>query len=436
MLFALFFGAGNLIFPAHLGQIAGDNIFSAGFGFLVTGVGLPLFGVLAIAYSGSDNLQDLSSRVHPIYGILFTALLYLSIGPFFAAPRTGTVAYEVGIAPFVSEGFMDKGLLIFTFLFFIVVLLFSLFPAKLVQNIGKILAPLLIVLLGILLTVAVLNPMGDIGDPQEGYTETSTAFTNGFLEGYNTMDALASLVFAIIIIHAINSFGVRNPKEVFTSVAKAGLISSVLLAVIYGGIMYLGGMSVTEMEIFDNGGPVLNGVADHYFGTFGAIILAGVIILACLTTAIGLVIANAEYFNVLIPAISYKAFVVIFTTFTFIIANFGLDNIITFSLPVLMFLYPLAIVIILLAFTSKLFNDARIVYVITIFFTFCISVFDGLTTLTDSLEIDNFAWMNPVINFYDRILPLYDAGLGWFVPALLVIAIGIIVSFVGKAAKN
>lgn len=436
MLFALFFGAGNLIFPAHLGQIAGDNIFSAGFGFLVTGVGLPLFGVLAIAYSGSDNLQDLSSRVHPIYGILFTALLYLSIGPFFAAPRTGTVAYEVGIAPFVSEGFMDKGLLIFTFLFFIVVLLFSLFPAKLVQNIGKILAPLLIVLLGILLTVAVLNPMGDIGEPQEGYTETSTAFTNGFLEGYKTMDALASLVFAIIIIHAINSFGVRNPKEVFTSVAKAGLISSVLLAVIYGGIMYLGGMSVTEMEIFDNGGPVLNGVADHYFGTFGAIILAGVIILACLTTAIGLVIANAEYFNVLIPAISYKAFVVIFTTFTFIIANFGLDNIITFSLPVLMFLYPLAIVIILLAFTSKLFNDARIVYVITIFFTFCISVFDGLTTLTDSLEIDNFAWMNPVINFYDRILPLYDAGLGWFVPALLVIAIGIIVSFVGKAAKN
>src|SRR5699024_3529178 len=353
MLFALFFGAGNLIFPAHLGQIAGDNIFSAGFGFLVTGVGLPLFGVLAIAYSGSDNLQDLSSRVHPIYGILFTALLYLSIGPFFAAPRTGTVAYEVGIAPFVSEGFMDKGLLIFTFLFF-------LFPAKLVQNIGIILAPLLIVLLGILLTVAVLNPMGDIGEPQEGYTETSTAFTNGFLEGYNTMDALASLVFAIIIIHAINSFGVRNPKEVFTSVAKAGLISSVLLAVIYGGIMYLGGMSVTEMEIFDNGGPVLNGVADHYFGTFGAIILAGVIILACLTTAIGLVIANAEYFNVLIPAISYKAFVVIFTTFTFIIANFGLDNIITFSLPVLMFLYPLAIVIILLAFTSKLFNDARI----------------------------------------------------------------------------
>src|SRR5699024_2830048 len=281
-----------------------------------------------------------------------------------------------------------------------------------------------------------LNPMGEIGEPLEGYTEISTAFTNGFLEGYNTMDALASLVSAIIIINAINSFGIKDPKQVFASVAKAGIISSILLAVIYGGIMYLGGMSVSEMEIFDNGGPVLNGVADYYFGTFGAIILAGVIILACLTTAIGLVIANAEYFNLLIPAISYKAFVVIFTTFTFIVANFGLDNIITYSLPVLMFLYPLAIVIILLAFTSKLFNDARIVYVITIFLTFCISIFDGLTTLTDSLEIDNFAWMNPVIDFYDRVLPLYDADLGWFVPALVVIAIGIVVSFIRKAVKN
>lgn len=436
MLFALFFGAGNLIFPAHLGQIAGDNIYAAGFGFLVTGVGLPLLGVLAIAYSGSDNLQNLSSRVHPVYGIFFTALLYLSIGPFFAAPRTGTVAYEVGIAPFVSDSFMNTGLLIFTFLFFVVVLLFSLFPAKLIQNIGKILAPSLIVLLGILLAVAIFNPMAEVGDPQEGYTENGMAFTNGFLEGYNTMDALASLVFAIIIIHAVNSFGVTKPKEVFKSVAKAGIISSILLAIIYTGIMYLGGMSVADLGIFDNGGPVLNGVANHYFGTFGAIILAAVIILACLTTAIGLVIANSEYFNILIPAISYKTFVVIFSTFTFIIANFGLDNIITFSLPVLMFLYPLAIVIILLAFTSKLFKDARFVYVITIFVTFCISIFDGLTTLTDSLEMDNFAWMNPVINFYDTVLPLYDAGLGWLVPAIIIIVIGIITMLGKKPATN
>src|SRR5699024_2946188 len=132
----------------------------------------------------------------------------------------------------------------------------------------------------------------------------------------------------------------------------------------------------------------------------------GVIILACLTTAIGLVIANAEYFNLLIPAISYKAFVVIFTTFTFIVANFGLDNIITYSLPVLMFLYPLVIVIILLAFKSKLFNDVHIECMSIIFLTFCISIFDGLKTLTDSLEIDNIDSMIPVIDFYDRVIPL------------------------------
>src|SRR5699024_9012717 len=143
MLFALFFGAGNLIFPAQLGQQAGTNIGPAAIGFLITGVGLPLLGILAMGFSGSKNLQELASRVHPAYGLFFTALLYLTIGPFFAAPRTGTVAYEVGIAPFVGQGSDQIGLLIFTIIFFGVTLLFSLYPAKLVDNIGKILAPAL-----------------------------------------------------------------------------------------------------------------------------------------------------------------------------------------------------------------------------------------------------------------------------------------------------
>ena len=211
MLFALFFGAGNLIFPAQLGQYSGENLWPAAIGFLITGVGLPLLGVLAMGFSGSNNLQELASRVHPAYGVFFTALLYLTIGPFFAAPRTGTVAYEVGIAPFFSEEFQQTGLLIFTILFFAVALVFSLFPNRLVDNIGKILAPALVVLLLVLLTVAVFNPMGPIQEPQEAYA--SGAFVTGFLEGYNTMDALASLVFAIIVINVIKSLGIRDKKR-------------------------------------------------------------------------------------------------------------------------------------------------------------------------------------------------------------------------------
>lgn len=431
MLFALFFGAGNLIFPAQLGQYSGTNIWPAVIGFLITGVGLPLLGILAMGFSGSKNLQELASRVHPTYGLFFTALLYLTIGPFFAAPRTGTVAYEVGIAPFVAEGSQQIGLFIFTLLFFIVTFLFSAFPAKIVDNVGKILAPALVFLLAILLFVALFNPMGSIQAPEEAYQ--SGAFVKGFLEGYNTMDAIASLVFAIIVITAIRSLGVTDNKRIFAEAAKSGTIATIILGLIYVGIAYLGATSVPALGIFDTGGPVLSGAAGHYFGTFGNIMLAVVIILACLTTAIGLITANAEYFHTLFPNISYKTLVVFFSLITFIFANFGLANIITFSVPVLMFLYPLAIVLMLLTFLSPLFKHAQVVYVGTIAVTFLISIFDGLTALYDSLGINNYGWMEPILNFYSMVLPLYDQGLGWLLPALITIVITSLIAWYQKA---
>lgn len=428
MLFALFFGAGNLIFPAQLGQYAGTNLWPAVGGFLITGVGLPLLGILAMGYSGSNSLQDLASRVHPVYGVFFTALLYLTIGPFFAAPRTGTVAYEVGIAPFVGEAHGQLGLFIFTLLFFAIAFLFSMFPAKLVDNVGKILAPLLVVLLAVLLVAALVNPMGEMSTPQEAYQ--SGAFTNGFLEGYNTMDALASLVFGIIIIGVIRGMGVHSKGRVFVEAAKSGMIAIVLLGLIYVGIAYLGATSVSVLGVFDTGGPVLSGAAGHYFGTLGNVMLAVVIILACLTTAIGLITANSEYFHTLFPRISYRRFVVFFSLLTFTIANFGLANIISYSIPVLMFLYPLAIVLMLLTFLSPLFKHAQMVYVATIGVTFLISIFDGLKALSDSLGVETFTWMKPIVTFYESVLPFYNDGLGWLIPALVVIVItGVVARF-------
>lgn len=426
MLFALFFGAGNLIFPAQLGQNAGMNIWPAIIGFLITGVGLPLLGILAMSFSGSRDLQELSGRVHPVYGIFFTSLLYLTIGPFFAAPRTGTVAYEVGILPFVSEGFQQIGLIIFTLLFFAVTLLFSLNPAKIVDNVGKILAPCLVGLVAILLIVVAINPMGTIQPPEEAYQ--SGAFIKGFLEGYNTMDALASLVFGIIVIKAIQRMGITSNKGILVSTAKSGVVAITLLGAIYVGIAYLGATSVEEIGVASTGGPVLSSAVSYYFGTVGSVFLALMIILACLTTSIGLTIACAEYFHTLLPRFSYKSLVLFFSVVTFIIANFGLANIITFSIPVLMFLYPLSIVIMLLAFLSPVFNHARIVYVATIAVTFFLSLFDGLKSLCDSLGVEYFDWMVSVIGIFERILPFYSQGLGWLMPALIVIILSTLVS--------
>lgn len=226
MLFALFFGAGNLIFPAQLGQNAGTNFWPAVIGFLITGVGLPLLGIIAMSFSGSANLQELASRVHPVYAVFFTSLLYLTIGPFFASPRTGTVAFEVGISPFISESSQQIGLFVFTLLFFAVVLLFSLKPAKLVDNVGKFLAPGLVILLAVLLVTVIVNPMGAVESPQEAYQ--SGAFITSFLEGYNTMDALASLVFGIIVINAIRSMGVTSTTGILKTTIKAGSIAILL----------------------------------------------------------------------------------------------------------------------------------------------------------------------------------------------------------------
>ncbi|WKA55027.1 branched-chain amino acid transport system II carrier protein [Planococcus shixiaomingii] len=439
MLFALFFGAGNLIFPAQLGQYAGTNVWIAIVGFLVTGVGLPLLGILAIGYSKSNDLQDLSSRVHPLFGLIFTAALYLTIGPFFALPRTGAVAYEIGVAPFVGDGFMTLGLIIFSVIFFGISLWLSLNPSQMVDSIGKFLSPAILVALLLLLVMVIMKPMGAMEAPQEMYS--TGAFFKGFTEGYNTMDALASLVFGIIVISTVRKLGVKSPKGILSATMKSGVVAVSLLAVVYVGIAYLGATSTGLFGLFDTGGPVLSKASTHYFGTFGSSLLSLIIILACLTTAIGLTVATSEFFHKLTPGISYKMYVVIFSLFSLVVTNAGLANIITFSIPILMFLYPLAIVLIMLAFLSPLFKHDRLVYVSAITVAFLVGIIDGLKTLTASLGVPNPGWLQAIVDFYASVLPLYNNGLGWFVPVIIVIAITGVIANVrrgtsAQAAQN
>ena len=207
------------------------------------------------------------------------------------------------------------------------------------------------------------------------------------------------------------------------------------LALIYVGIAYIGSTSTEAFGYFETGGPVLSSAANFYFGVAGQSILAIIVILACLTTAIGLITANAEYFSRLIPKVSYKVWAVIFALISFTIANFGLANIIKFSIPVLMFLYPLAITIMLLAFTSPLFKHARFVYVSTIGVAFIISIFDGLKAFCDLMEISYFGWMQAVINFFDKVLPLYSQGVGWLVPVAVVLVLTGVIARVIKTEQ-
>lgn len=422
MLFALFFGAGNLIFPAFLGQQAGENWFSAMLGFLLTGAGLPLLGVIAIGYSNSRDVQVLASRVTPLYGILFASALYLAIGPLFATPRTATVSFEIGVVPYISEESKTLALALFSLFFFGVAYWLSLSPGKLVGRIGKILTPVLLVTIAILMGYAAMNPMGALTAPQGDFA--IRPFAKGILEGYGTMDALASLVFAIIVIDAVRAMGVDNRAELLRTTTIAGVVAATCLAVVYLMIGYMGATSVAGLGMQENGAAVLSKTAQFYFGNAGNILLSVIVFLACLSTAIGLIVANAEFFNRLCPGISYKTFVTIFTLVSMAFANKGLAGIISFSIPVLMLLYPLTVVIILLAFLHNLFGGGRIVYICTIFFTLIVGVLDAYKAA--------FGFSDETAAAINNALPLYDIGLGWVVPAVVGFILGCILNAVFK----
>ncbi|MDT8862574.1 branched-chain amino acid transport system II carrier protein [Alkalihalobacillus sp. MEB130] len=409
MLFALFFGAGNLIFPAMLGQMAGENFLSANVGFVVTGVGLPILAILAMAFSGKSDLQSLANRVHPVYGIVFTVALYLAIGPLFAIPRTNTVSFEMGVRPFLGETESFFPLFLFTIIFFGISLVFSLQSSKLVDIIGKVLTPLLLIFIGILIVVSFVNPIGQVQAPVESFTENS--FFKGFQEGYLTMDVLAAFVFGIVIINIMKDRGITTKKALMVSTLKVAIIAGGLLAIIYSSLTFMGASSVVELGHLDNGGAILASVSNYYFGPFGKVVLGLIVIAACLTTSIGLITACASYFSKIAPTFSYKKWAIVFTIFSAVISNFGLSSLITFSVPVLYMLYPLAMCLMVLTFLHPLFKGKKKVYQISILFTFIVSLFEGLNAAGLQIEA--------VDNLFRAILPLYTVGLGWVAPAIV-----------------
>jgi len=424
MLFGLYFGAGNLIFPIQLGQLAGTNFWFALVGFLVTAIGLPFLGILAIGLSGSNGLRDLASRIHPLFGVIFSLALYLTIGPFFAIPRTATVPFVVGFEPYINAEHATMLLALFSFVFFAIVYYFSLNPAKIMDYIGKVLTPAFLVVLFLLIIISIVKPMGHFQQPIGEYIHSS--FMTGFKEGYNTMDALASLAFGIVVINAIKSAGITDRKEIAKATWTSGIFAMALMTLIYGLITYMGASSIEAVGTFDNGGLIFAAVADHYFGSFGAILLAVIIVLACLKTSIGLITSCSEFFHEVFPKVSYKWFVFILCVVSFSIANFGLNNIIQFAIPVLMFLYPLAIVLILLALSSSLFNNKQTVYASAMFLTFFVSLIDGYKALVESIPGAKLSLLDAVEQLYSNILPLYDIGLGWILPAIIGVVIGLL----------
>lgn len=436
MLFGMFFGAGNLIFPVLMGQLSGSNVWLAIFGFLITGVGLPLLGVAALGISKSDGLYELSIKAGRPYAMFFTLALYLTIGPFFAIPRCATTSFTVGLEQLIpSDEHLWLYLLIFSIVFFTVALILSLYPGKILTWIGKILNPIFLLFLAILVIVVIFTKTDQNLTIEPTGNYITKPFMTGFLEGYNTMDALASLAFGIVVVKVIYDLGVEDENVVAKSTLKSGIISCVLMAVIYVAVTFIGVRSRYVLEPAENGGAAFAQIAEYYLGKGGLIILAIMVTVACLKTAIGLITSCSEMFTTIFPkGPCYKVWVYIFSAISFTLANLGLSSIIKISIPVLMFLYPLAIVLILLALFGKLFNNSKIIYKWTIGFTIIGAVYDFCCALPADF-LNSIHLVKP-LEFIRKILPLSQYGLGWICPTLVGLFIGIVILLFNNTEKK
>ncbi|RIL48544.1 branched-chain amino acid transport system II carrier protein [Mammaliicoccus fleurettii] len=428
MLFAIFFGAGNLIFPPALGLSSGNFFWPAIFGFVITGIGLPLIGVITGSIEEKGYRVSLG-KIHPVFAVVLLVAISLTIGPLFAIPRTAATSFEMGITP-IFETTSSMSLFIFTLIYFIIVFYLSFNSSKMVEKVGSILTPLLLISITALIVKAFITLSGEStvsGDPAV-YSSSGTSFGKGFVEGYLTMDAIAAIAFSMIVITAIKSKGVTKETGLFKQTIFAGIIAAIALGFIYISLGWIGNhMNVsaeTIKELNANGQNIgtylLTSAANLAFGEFGKYLIGIIVALACLTTATGLIVSVSEFFNELLPKISYKWFVAIFTLISFILSNQGLTTVIKGSLPVLLVLYPIAITAVLLILLAKYVKTPPIAQQLAVAFVTIIS----FISVFNQME-----WAT--IGFISK-LPLAQYQMEWIPFAI----VGFIIGFIIGKVKN
>lgn len=401
-LFSMFFGAGNLIFPPFLGLLAGGKWAWALFGFFLTGIGLPLLGIIASAKSGGD-VDKLGRRVSPGFSKFLGITIVLAIGPLLAIPRTGATAFEIGVLPTMPNG----NPIIFSIIYFAISLFLVIKPNEVVDKIGKVLTPALLLLLAIIIIKGIISPMGK---PVEGVYEIP--FSQGFISGYQTMDALASILFGGIITSSLIQKG-YDEKEQIEMTIKSGLIAVAGLTFVYGGLGYLGATAGSLFSTDIDRVDLIVNISENLLASFGKMGLGIVVALACLTTTVGLTATVGQYFNKISDGkLKYETVVIITTIFSAIMSVKGVEFIIVFAEPILTFMYPVVIVMILLTVIPG-YEPSKNTYRYAVFATLVVSILELLNNLG--------IWTTTnIINH----MPLASWGFAWLLPAIIGFIIG------------
>lgn len=413
LLFSMFFGSGNLIFPPMLGHLAGPNMWKALLGFTLTAIIFPVLGIIAVIKA--DGPTKLSRRVGPLFAIIYPVLIYLSVGPGIAIPRNASLAFEMSIGQyFPGNPNIKLWLLVYTLIFFAISLFLSLQPSKLVDRIGKALTPILLALIILLFFGAIFKIPVNIGDVDSSY---QSPVIKGFIEGYNTMDGLVSINFGVVILLTFSNYMINKESDKIKYTTYASFISGGILFTIYAMIAYIGMITSGTYSNISNGGEVLFKVTNNIFGAFGLIVIGLIFTLACLTTVVGLITSVGQYFAE-ITKTQYKTWAILFTLISLVLANFGLNEILKFSVPILIALNPVALVIILLCLFQDVFKFKRISYKLTIYTTVIIAIIQGLNAFGIKTEIFN--------NILSK-LPLYNYSLEWVIPTFIMMLVSLVI---------
>ena len=417
LLFGIFFGAGNLIFPPALGAQSGSHFWPAIAGFVLSGVGIAIITLIIGTLNPKGYIHEISRKIAPWFAIVYLVALYLSIGPFFAIPRTATVSYEVGIAPLLGNSSGKLSLFVFTLVYFCLAYLIALHPSKILDSIGRILTPVFAILIVVLVVLGALKYSGHA--PQvatEAYQ--ASAFGQGFLEGYNTLDALASVAFSVIAVTTLNQLGFTSKKEYIKTIWIVGIVVAIGFSILYIGLGYLGNHFPIPAKVMasdaNKGVYVLSEATKAIFGPAAQIFLAGMVTLTCFTTTAGLIVSTGEFFHNIFPKISYKVYATVFTLIGFAIANLGLSAIIAYSLPVLMILYPITITIVLIVIVNKFTQLSKPGMQLTIFLVSLVAIADVLASTFKLTGLANVI----------KTLPFAAQSLPWLLPAV----VGIVLS--------
>lgn len=342
-LFSMFFGAGNLIFPPLLGAQAGRDTLIAMAGLGLTAVLLPILSVMAVARH--DGLTNLVGSIHPVLAILFAVFVHLMIGPCVAIPRTASTSFEMAVAPFLHNSDQTLFLIrcVYSFVFFTVAIVIALKPTHLKDLLGKIMTPVLLVLIAVTFFGVLVKLPALFAAPNAYYAEHP--IRSGFITGYQTMDILAAYNFGTVISMNIGSFGITDKKAVASETIRAGIMAGVMLIIVYGATSYIGAVCSVDFPGAQNGAEILTWAVKACYGIYGQLIIGAIFFIACFNVCVGLLCCCATFFHELLPKISYVAWLIIFAVSSFVISSAGLNFILTMSLPVLQIMCPVAILI-------------------------------------------------------------------------------------------